>query len=111
MHFTSNIGPQLKPSGFKDEIGSFATSGFGALASLFLVLASLCSYIGSAQVSALPNDGLSPANVFFINLIPKYFELMDKCNHDDDAVRIILAPTLRWLTFSNTEESLGRRLA
>jgi len=71
---------------------SFSTSSFGALTSLFLALlnmAILSSYSGSAQAAVLPRDGLLPPTNIPLDLIPKYFELMDKCNAGGpDTVRV-----------------------
>ena len=75
---------------------------FGALTSLFLVLANLSSYTGSVQAAVLPRDGILPPINVPIDLIPDYFKLLGKCNEDPAAVRI-LDPALHWLTFSNVE--------
>ena len=80
---------------------SFATSSFGTLISLFLILANLSSYTGSVQAATVFRDGLSPVNVP-IDLVPMYFKLRDECNRDDAAVRI-LDPTFHWLTSANVE--------
>jgi len=70
---------------------SFATSSFGALTSLFLALlnlAVLSSYSGSVQAAVLPRDGVLPPSNIPLDLVPKYFELMDKCNASPDTVRV-----------------------
>jgi len=70
---------------------SFSTSSFGTLTSLFLAflnLAILSSYSGSVQAAVLPRDGIIPPSHIPLNLVPKYFKLMDKCNAGGpDAVR------------------------
>jgi len=74
---------------------SFATSTFGGLTTLFFVLA------GSLGAAVLPRDGLLPPTNIPLDLIPKYFDLMDKCNANDDTVRILLRTI--WLISSNAE--------
>jgi len=64
---------------------SFSTSSFGALTSL---LAILSSYSGSVQAAVLPRDGLLPPTNVPLDLVPKYLELMDKCNASPDTVRV-----------------------
>jgi len=65
----------------------FAISTFGALTTLFVLA-------GSVRAAALPpalpltNGILSLTNVP-LDLIPKYFQMMDKCNAKDDTVRIL----------------------
>jgi hypothetical protein len=58
---------------------SFPTTSFGALTSLFVVLATV-------QAAVLPRDGILPPTNLPTNLIPEYFKLMDKCNADDTTV-------------------------
>ena len=66
---------------------SFATSSFGALTWLFLVLVNLSSYSGSVQAALLPRDNLlSPLNVPE-NLLPEYAKLIGKCKGDNNMVR------------------------
>jgi len=74
---------------------SFATSNFGALTTLFFVLA------GSVGAAVLPRDGLLPPTNVPLDLIPKYFDLMDKCNAGDNTVRILRLSI--WLISSNAE--------
>ena len=63
---------------------SFAMSSFGTWASLFLVLlvnmANLSTYGGSVQAAVLSRDGILPPVNVPLDLLPKYFKLMDKCN-------------------------------
>ena len=70
---------------------SFATSSFSALTALFLVLfnvATFSNYTGSVQAAVLRRDGVVPPTNVPLDLVPKYFKLMDKCNEGgDNAVR------------------------
>ena len=63
---------------------SFAASTFGALTTLFFVLA------GSVQAAVFPRDGLLPPTNVPLDLVPKYLKLMGKCNADDNTVHILL---------------------
>ena len=63
---------------------SFSTSTFGAFTTLFFVLA------GSVQAAVIPRDGVLPPTNVPLDLVPKYFQLMDKCNADDATVRVLL---------------------
>ena len=74
---------------------SFATSSsFGALTSLFLIFASISSYAKSVQAAVLPRDGLLSSANLPDNLVPEYFQLMNKCSADD-AVRILFVTVVR----------------
>jgi len=70
---------------------SFVSSTFGALVSLFLVsfsMATFSNYSGSAQAAVLRRDGVIPPANVPLDLVPQYFNLMDKCNAGGaDAVR------------------------
>lgn len=72
---------------------SFATSCFGALTSIFLVLinmANLSNYSGSVQAAVLRRDGVIPPTNVPLDLVPQYFKLMDKCNEGGaDTVRSV----------------------
>ena len=85
---------------------SLTISSFGTWALLSLVLlvnmANLSSYGGSVRAAVLSRDGIIPPVNVPLDLLPKYFKLMDKCNScGPDAVRRV-NPTYR-RSFSHLE--------